>query len=45
MGGWPGGRVAGSIETKAISALKLELQLELAGAELGNYIILDRYLG
>ena len=28
--------MAGSIETKAISALKLELKLELAGAELGN---------
>ena len=36
MGGWPGGWVAGSIETKAISALKLELKLELAGAELGK---------
>ena len=40
MGGrvaeWPGGWVAGSNETKAISALKLELKLELAGAELGN---------
>ena len=32
VAGW----VAGSIETKAISALKLELKLELAGAELGN---------
>ena len=32
MAGW----VAGSIEPKAISALKLELKLELAGAELGN---------
>ena len=32
MAGW----VAGSIETKAISALKLELKLELAGAELGK---------
>ena len=28
--------MAGSIETKAISALKLELKLELAGAELGK---------
>ena len=36
MGGRPGGWVAGSIETKAISALKLELKLELAGAELGK---------
>ena len=36
MGGWPAGWVAGSIETKAISALKLELKQELAGAELGN---------
>ena len=38
VAGWPGGWVAGSIETKAISALKLELKLELAGAELGNNI-------
>ena len=39
--GWVGGRVggwvAGSIETKAISASKLKLKLKLTEAELGNF--------
>ena len=46
MGGWVGvgggggGWVAGSIETKAISASNLKLKLKLTEAELGN---IDRY--
>ena len=35
-GGWPGGWVAGSIETKAISASNLKLKLNLTEAELGK---------
>ena len=35
--GWVGGWVAGSIETKAISASNLKLKLKLSEAELGNY--------
>ena len=34
--GWPGGCVAGSIETKAISASNLKLKLKLTEAELGK---------
>ena len=36
MGGGGGGWVAGSIETKAISASNLKLKLKLTEAELGN---------
>ena len=34
--GWVGGWVAGSIETKAISASNLKLKLKWTEAELGN---------
>ena len=39
MGGW----VAGSIETKAISASNLKLKLKLTEAELGNIINISNY--
>ena len=38
VGGWPGGGVAGSIGTKAISASNLKLKLKLTEAELGNIV-------
>ena len=38
MGGGGGGWLAGSIETKAISASNLKLKLQLTEAEIGNII-------